>query len=215
VAEGFFFFHKNFDDFVAVFFYFGKSSWYMSAMTGTICSRKVLLDAEVEGEADGPAHQPAHDIALLFVARHDAVDGQECGGTQVVGDDAHALGVAVVVLPEIFFELSMIGHSRLILKTSGLSIAAAAAMRSRPAVVDIRLFQRHEAAVGAFVGHEDVVADFHEAAAVAVGMAVFTVSFGRAACRNHKTSRCPGRRGRRPACLLPAPLRLHQFLLPS
>ena len=59
--------------------------------------KEVLFEAEVERKANRPAKQSAHDIALLFVTRHHAVNSQEGGGAQMVGNHAHTGGVAFVL----------------------------------------------------------------------------------------------------------------------
>jgi hypothetical protein len=66
---------------------------------------EILFDAQVKCLDHRPADESAHDVALLLVARHATVDRKECGCTQVVGDDTHALLVAVIPLAADTLEL--------------------------------------------------------------------------------------------------------------
>src|SRR5690606_20029540 len=99
------FFGEDIDDLLFFGGDFGEVVFVQSGNYRHDFLQEVLLDTEVEGETDGAAHQAAHNVTLLFVAGRYAIYGQEGGAAQVVGDDAHGVGVAVVLFAAKFFQL--------------------------------------------------------------------------------------------------------------
>src|SRR6188768_136928 len=91
----------------------------------------------------------------------------------MVSDNAHTGGVTVVGLMAENFKLADNRPQQADLKHIRVTeFGSGDALQAR-AMVDVRLFKRHELTVSYFlIRHEDIVADFHEPAAVAVRVAV-------------------------------------------
>ena len=64
---------------------------------------ELLADAKVKGFQNGAADEAAEGVALGFVGGREALGGKQVGAAEVVSDDAHLVGVVVVVFVGDFF----------------------------------------------------------------------------------------------------------------
>ena len=73
----------------------GEGRPHLRRQGGNQVVEEGLLLAELVAVADGAANDAAQDITPPLVARGDAIDDEEGGGADVVGDDPQGLGVPV------------------------------------------------------------------------------------------------------------------------
>ncbi len=175
MAEDFFFLGEDVDDFLLFGGDFRKVGFVDADHDGHYMLQEILLNSKVESLADGAAHQAAHDVALLFVAGHDTVDRQECGGAQVIGNHAHGCSGRIILFAAQALQLLNNRPDNTNLKHVRVVECRCRDAFQPAAKVDILLGQFFETIFGAHIFHKHTVGDFDEAAAVAVGVAVGAV----------------------------------------
>ena len=138
---------------------------------GDDLGEEFLTDAEVEGLQDGAAHEAAEGIALSFVGRYEALRAQKIGTAKMVGDNAHFVGVLIVIFARKLLKLGDNGRHQRDFEDIKAAHGGGGETLESTTEVDVFLLKLSKSTILiTLVLHEDLVADFHEACAVRSGM---------------------------------------------